>query len=381
MRPLLLLLSLVVACAPPAPPAGEATPADRAIPVATELVREGTVADPVQVTGTVVPSREAMISAEGAGRVLAVEAGLGDDVARGAVLARLDATIAEAQLDQARANLRAGAARLDLARSGLARADELLAEGATSHSARFSSSIDVESAEAGVDAAKAGVTLAERAVSDARIRAPWAGTVAAVALDEGALIGPGTPAFKLVALDPLRVEAGVPARDVGLVQPGQIVRLTFPAEPGPPREGVVARVGPEADPRSRTFPVEIEVPNPDRTLRSGMVARAEIVVGERQGVTLVPEGAVVATDPPAVYAIADGRARRVEVQLGRAWQGFVEVSGGVAPGESVATLGRQHLSDGCRVTDYDLAPAAEEARAADAKAPPPDPTPEPPVGG
>lgn len=367
MRVFLPLLLLVVACQPPSETGPDSAPDERVLPVATEAARSGTVADPVRSTGTVAPSRQVTVSSEGSGRVLSVLVGLGDPVRRGDTLARLDSTVQEAQLEQAAANLRGAEARHSLSQSNFERAQGLLEQGATSTSLHFQSEVDLSAAVAGVDGARAAVTLAERAVNDCHIRAPWAGTVASVALNEGALIGPGTPSFRLVDLDPVRIDVGVPAREIGLISPGQPVRVDVPSQAGLIREGIVARVGPEADPRSRTFPVEIELPNPEGDLRPGMVARAAVVVGEREGVTMVPEGAVLAGNPALVYVIADGRASRREVALGRGQDGFIEVTGDVKPNDLVATLGRQHLSDGAKVTVYELQsdqPAVEATAAA-----------------
>lgn len=362
MRALLILL--LFACQPPSEADPEATDEAAAVPVVTELARSGTVTDPVQATGTVAPSRQVIVSSEGSGRVLEVLVSLGAEVRRGDTLARLDSTVQQAQLEQANANLRSAEARQSSSRSNFDRAARLLERGATSTSTHFQTEIDLSASTAGVDAARASVTLAERAVSDGRIRAPWAGTVASVALNEGALIGPGTPAVRLVDLDPVRIELGVPAREIGLIAPGQPVRIDLPSLPGPPRMGTVAHVGPEADARSRTFPVQIELPNPEGDIRAGMVARAAIVVGEREGVTMVPEGAVLAGNPPLVYVIAEDRASRREVLLGRTQGGMIEVTGSVAAGDAVATLGRQRLSDGAKITIYEMQAEQPEGDAA-----------------
>lgn len=371
MRLLITLAVLLTACQPPGPAVEDPTPEERAIPVAVEAARRGTVADPVQATGTVAPNQQVTVASEGSGRVLEVLVGLGSSVTKGAALARLDSAVQRAQLDQARANLRGAEAQLALAQDAFGRSEQLLDQGAQSASSHLQSDASLAGAQSAVDAARAAVTLAERQVSDTTIRAPWSGTVASVGLSEGALIAPGTPAFKLVSLDPVRIDVGLPAREIGLVQPGQLVRVTLPTAPGPAREAQVARVGPEADARSRTFPVEIELANPAGDLRSGMVARAAIVVGEREGVTLVPEAAVVAARPPVVFVIDGDRAHKREVELGRSQSGLIEVIGGVEPGDLVATLGRQHLSDGALVTRYDLAAEQPDAKA-EAPAPPPE---------
>ncbi len=355
MRWLLLLLLLLAACeAPETTSTEDATPEERVVPVAVETARSGVVADPVLATGTIAPSRAVVVSSEGSGRVLDVSVSLGETVKAGQVIARLDGQVQQAQLEQARAALRSAEAVQALAQAGVDRSDRLIEQGATTPSEHFASTQDLAASTAQSDGARAAVTLAERAAADTRIRAPYGGQVAQVLLEEGALIGPGTPAFRLVDLDPITVEVGVPARDIALVKPGQAASVRVTSLLSQTFSGEVSHVGPEASGSSRTYPLEISLANAEGLLRSGMVARVEVVVGEREGAVLVPESAIVAGRPPVMYVVLDGVAHKREVTLGRIAEGSVEVKAGVAAGEQVATLGRQHLSDGTKVSIYTL---------------------------
>ncbi len=351
--PVLLLCVGLVGC-PTTARLGDATPEEeRSFTVAVEVAGAGTVADPVQVTGTLRPKRDVVVSSEGNGKVVEVLVALGDSVQRGDALARLDSVVQRAQLDQARAGLREAKAMFALGEAGLKREEALAASGATTDQQHFRSGVEFERAQAGVDSAKARVVLAERAVADAVIRAPFPGTIASRHIELGALVGPGTPAFRLVDLTRAVVSVGIPAREITRVRTGQAVAIQVPAVDLDLEGGLVTHVGPEPDPRTRAYPAEIEVANADGVLRSGMVARVDIIVGER-GAVLVPEEAVVDDEPPHVFVIEDGRARRSDVALGRLVNGFYEARGGVEAGDHVATLGKQHLSDGVKVDPYDL---------------------------
>jgi membrane fusion protein, multidrug efflux system len=333
--------------------ADETPKEERAFSVAVEVAGSGTVADPVQVTGTIHPKRDVVVAAEGSGRVVDVAVSLGHIVARGAVLATLDSVVQRAQLDQAEAGLREAKAVFALSEAGFKREETLAAGGATTPQEHFRSGAELERAQAGVDAARARVALAQRAVADASIRAPFEGTIAARQIEVGALVGPGTPAFRLVDMTRVVVSAGIPAREITRVEAGQAVAMHVPAVGIDVPGGLVTHVGPQPDPRTRSYPAEVEVSNEDGSLRSGMVARVDIIVGER-GAVLVPEEAVVEDEPPHVFILENQRARRSDLVLGRLVDGFYEVRSGVADGDHVATLGKQHLSDGVKVAPYDL---------------------------
>lgn len=354
-----LLLVLLLGCPAASTSEDPPTPAAAVFSVSTAEARADTVVDPVIVTGVVEPRRDVTVLSEGSGRVLELPARLGQTVAKGQVLARLDAVIAQARLDQAEAQAEQAAAALELTETDAARTADLHAQGATTDRDKDASAIQLRSAKAQLQAAQASVTLARRAVEDTAIRAPFAGAVSGVHLEVGAVIAPGTPAFGLVDLSEGLVSAGISGREVPLVEEGQPVLVRVPSLGERTFEGSVRAVAPASNPQTRTWPVEVAIPNPDGELRGGMVARVEIVVGERQGV-LVPDGAIVeGTQGAKLFVVQGDVAVQRAVSLGRSADGEVEVRTGVSAGELVAVLGSQRLSDGASVSVYDMGePAA-----------------------
>lgn len=357
MRLLLLLLALAVAGCPPAPAEDaveETPPPQPVVPISQAEATRQRVVDPVVLTGVVQPARQVTVLAEASGRVTRLPVALGDRVEEGAVLAHLDEVIPSARLAQARAQAEQAAAALDLAEADLARVESLHQQGATTDQDLQSSQVRVRSSRAQAEAADAAVTLARRALRDATVRAPFAGVVSALHLELGSVIAPGAPVAHVVDLVPrAEVSVGVPSRELPLVQPGQATHVVVPTLGETRWTGTVSAVSP-ASSQAHTWPVEIAVDNPDGTLRAGMVARVEIVVGERDGV-VVPDGAIVERrDGPVLFVVEDDVARMRAVTLGRVTAGRVEIRSGVEAGESVAVLGSQHLSDGSPVAPYDL---------------------------
>ena len=358
---LALLVGLGSSCRPQAPPAQE----ERLVSVEVVAASTRGMTETVVVSGVLMPRRQVDISAEGGGSVGAVRVELGETVRKGQLLARTDARVARAQVKQAKANLRAAKARESAAESQAARTERLVAEGASSDSQLKGAQVDREGAVAAVEAAEASLSLAKDALRKTRITSPWAGTVAAVHLEVGGLAVPGQPAFRLVDIDSLVVQAGVPSKVVRRMERGQRAHVVLIEGTEGNTTGRVARIGPEADPRSRTYPIEIEVPNKEGLLRAGMVARVDIEVAFRPEAVVIPELALVDGASPHVFVVEGETARMRTVVPGERDGDEVEIRNGLVAGESVVTLGRQHLAEETKVRLYTLGKPSEPPSSGD----------------
>jgi multidrug efflux pump subunit AcrA (membrane-fusion protein) len=166
-----------------------------------------------------------------------------------------------------------------------------------------------------------------------------------------AMPGAATTLFRLIIDRPLKLQAQVPERHAGEVRVGQAAELEAECCPGERFAGTVARVNPSVDRASRTFLVEIHVPNADRRLRAGSFARAQILTRVDQKARTVPEEALVRfAGVTKVFVVENGQARAVPVTTGvsgtdggRAW---VEVAGDLPADTRVITSGQSQLADG-----------------------------------
>ncbi|MEG1406053.1 MAG: efflux RND transporter periplasmic adaptor subunit, partial [Alistipes sp.] len=115
--------------------------------------------------------------------------------------------------------------------------------------------------------------------------------------------------------------------------------------------GNVSLIHPALDPTTRTFTVEVRVPNGDKKLRPGMFARAIFNMGQKEGI-MVPDVAVmkqVGTAENYLYVIKEGKVERRGVKIGRQVGSNVDILSGVALGEDVAVTGLSKLSNGITV--------------------------------
>ncbi|HMP16654.1 MAG TPA: efflux RND transporter periplasmic adaptor subunit, partial [Gemmatales bacterium] len=164
----------------------------------------------------------------------------------------------------------------------------------------------------------------------------------------------GTTLFRLVIADELKLQAAIPERHLGEIKTGQRVQVRVEAFPAEVFEGKVSRVNRTVDRASRTFTVEVALPNKDRRLSAGSFAKASIIVDEHAEAMTVPEEAVLNfAGVVKVFTIVDGKAQGIPVKTGeqrrveeapfsRTW---VEITGPVHAGMPIITSGFQQLSD------------------------------------
>lgn len=182
---------------------------------------------------------------------------------------------------------------------------------------------------------------------------PQAGkyAVGARLVSVGEYVREGTPLFRLVANDPIKFRPQVPEKYQGQVQVGQKVRVTVSAYPGAAFEGTVARISPQVDVASRSFQVEILVPNADGRLQAGAFANGAILTRTQADVTLVPVEAIVTfAGVSKVFSVADGKAIEHKIDVGQPVGDAVEVVRGFKGIAPLVASGKNRLANGVPVT-------------------------------
>jgi len=358
--------------------------------------------------GTITPRRLATIGSAVSGRVVERPLEEGDRVEANEMLCQLlTETIslelrgAEAELDlreqelaelengsrpqeiqQAEARMASAAARRDFANSRLARLeslrstpgavtkeelDEAVAQAVEAEQTLLEMNAAYELAVEGprtevIAQARAQVAIQEALVERLRdqlrkhtVISRFAGYVTATHTEIGQWVNSGDPVAEVVDIDVVDVVAQVVENSVSYVQKGAIVRIEVPAVPDEIFEGTVVAIIPQADTRSRTFPVKVRVENdigPDGPrLKPGMLARAALPVGDSQQATLVPKDAIVLGGPQPVVVAVDGaqqegktgKSRPVPVRLGVAEGKHIQVIGDIKPGQLVVVQGNERL--------------------------------------
>lgn len=201
--------------------------------------------------------------------------------------AQAQAASARASLERLRGDQRGGS--LDAAEAGL-----LAAQASLDRLRADPAAPDVASAQAQVDAARAARDLAQLALDQATLTAPFAGVIAAVNLTPGETPAPALPAVTLADISGFTVDVTVDEIDVSRIAAGQPVTLTLDALPDLRLAGEVQSIAPLAEEQAAvsSYRVRISTEAADPRVRAGMSAGADIVVARREAVLLVPRRAV-----------------------------------------------------------------------------------------
>jgi membrane fusion protein (multidrug efflux system) len=321
-------------------------------PVVTTAVKLADLEEHIEASGELHAKDEAAIAAEVPGQVTQLAFDEGQAVSAGQVVLEIDPQKRELEVQSARAGLAEATAALRDAEREYRRMKVLRERDVAAESKMDQVETQVALARSREAAAQAQLGVAERALRDASVRAPFSGFVGRRHVSRGEYVQVGQPLFELVAIDPVEAEFHLAERDSARVEPGQEVILTVEPHPGETFRGRVTLISPTIDPKTRTLRVEADVANPDARLRPGLFARVDLGVALRKGVLMVPEEAVLQrADGEVVFRAAEGnRVQRVVVTTGSHRDGMVEVASGLAPGDVIVTRGQAGLIDGVLVS-------------------------------
>jgi len=257
-----------------------------------------------------------------------------------AAQARLDELLAGAkpeQLRAARANVAAAVAQRDAAQAQL----DLLQAGATRE--------QIAVLEAQVEQARVALELAELALEQATLQAPFAGVVAAVNITAGEMAPTGVAAIVLLDNSAFRLTINVDEMDIGKLAPGQAVEITLDAFPDVVIGGKVEHIAPAAEIQGGVvyYKVVIAIDPTDIPIRADMTANATVLIEELEDVLKLPTWVVRvdrSTGQTYVHRQVGNEIVRTDVKLGVRHEGFVQVLEGVSEGDVVVWVEEPGLS-------------------------------------
>ena len=280
--------------------------------VNTAAITRGDVVDTVGATGTLQAVTTVQVGTQVSGTLQALYADFNSLVRKGQVLARLDPSLFQTQIEQARANLIRAQADLDRlkvsledARTKLARAQELSGRQLIPQSDLETAQVNVRSIDAQIRSSEAQVTQARASLNQNEVNlqhtvisAPIDGLVISRNVDVGQTVAASMSAptlFVLAAdLTKMQVVANLDESDVGRIRPGQHVSFRVDAYPADDFDGTVSqvRLQPIVQQNVVTYATVIDVPNPELKLKPGMTANVNIEIAKRTNVLRIPNAAL-----------------------------------------------------------------------------------------
>jgi RND family efflux transporter MFP subunit len=340
----------------------------------------------LNASGYITPRRRATIAAKITGRVTGVFFDEGTRVAEGQLLATLDDSDVKRALDSAKADRDASRAaiadyevQLKNAQIALHRAEQLQKAGVQTQEALDNATTNVDSLKAKIELAKQQVAAAEsrigvaqQAVDNCTIRAPFAGIVVSKDAQVGEMVSPNsagggftrTGIATIVDMKSNEIEVDVNESYIARVENGQLVTATLDAYPDKPIPSKVRTVIPTADRQKATVKVRITILNlekynfilPDMGVKVAFLENEKPAAKDKnkdkgpQAVAFIPKGALRSdSNTSFVFLVRDGKVERRAVSLGIDRGTDVAILAGVTPGDSLVVKGPENLRDGDKV--------------------------------
>jgi membrane fusion protein (multidrug efflux system) len=306
------------------------------LPVAAVVVTASPFVLTVTGTGRAEAVQRAQIASRIGERVTAVHVREGQAVRRGEVLVELDRRPFEMALREAEARL--ATARMDLAALAL---DDTTAS--DEKRARMAARTGVTEAEQGVERARLDFEAAD-------VRAPFDGEVVAVDVAVGERAQPERALVTLVDRSRIRVPAEVLEASFARISPAATATVSVPALGGARFVGRVAALSPELDGARGTGIAWIDIANPTGALRPGLYCEIEIAAARFDARLAVPRAAVLERSRRLLVFVARaGRAEWAYVETGLETDDRIEITAGIAPGDTVLVDGHLTLAHGAPI--------------------------------
>jgi len=334
-------------------------------------------------TADISPNQMVNVFSRVDGSITKLHVDKGDWVKANQLLVEIDHTDYQHAVNQATANLSAAKAKVSQQNAAVRNAGLTLDRMRALIIDQFVSQQDLDTAQVNFDAAvalqeslQAQVMQTEVALAQATtrlaysyIRAPFAGYVAERNLDTGAYVTGTTASTSTMSrgmlsvhdITTVRVLIEVVEKDVPLVKIGQKAELRAEAYPDQLFTGTVTRIVQALNRATRTMTVEIDLPNTDHRLKGGMFARVEILVGVHPQALQIPIDAVSRLeDIQYIYIVQEGKARRINIDIGARSGNRVEVLKGLTGEEQIIVSGKDLVHDGTPVQTQPMSSVKSE---------------------
>ncbi len=339
---LLLFVSgtLVVSCQKTSEETADTAGSDPSGSVAVELARlePTTFTEYGEYYGEILGIREVRLQTFISGRVNELKAAVGEPVKAGQSLASIDGEKAESQFRTARYSE-------ELARDNVERQRNFIQKG-------FSYQVALQEAELAHLQARTALLEAQRARDAALAISPIDGVVVRRHVELYQELGSEEPTFTVADLSRMKVTVGIPESDIAGIRRLTEAEIRVASFPGRSWKGVPVSYSRKSSDRTQSFDVEIEIPNDDGALLSGLTARVRLALRRYEDAIVVPSEAVMTRGVRNyVFVVRDDRATERFVILGPADERQVMIREGLAPGERIIVRGINQVEDGKPIRD------------------------------
>ena len=299
------------------------------------VVKPEKLGNEISVTGTVLANEEADLVSEISGKITTMHLQEGSPVSKGDLLVKINDAELQAQLKKLKSEQ-------SLVRENESRQKKLLDINGVSRE-------EYETSVNSFNAVQADIELVNAQIAKTETRAPFSGVVGLKYASEGSYISMGTKIASIQQLDPVKIDFSVPEKYASLIQKGESVRFSVESISDTFNAKIIA-IEPKVDISTRTVQVRAICPNKQKKIIPGSFAKIKIILKESQNSIMIPTEALIPVlKGYKVFVSRKGKAEEVIVRAGVRTEKNIEVTNGLAAGDTVITTGIMQLKAGAPV--------------------------------
>ena len=336
MGPPLLVLALMVSCKPA--PVKESAKVE-AVKVRVVPVVMQDISLPVKSGGIVSTSEEVKLSFKTGGIVARTYFKEGDAVKQGQIMAILNLSEINAQVNQAKNGF-------EKSQRDFNRAKNLYADSVATLE-------QIQNAETALNVSKSVLDLVNFNLSHSRIVAPKTGVILKQLVKENELVAPGYPVYALgVSGKSWIIRTSLSDRDIVKINVGDSAKVIIDAWPDQPFSAIVSQIDEASNPMTGTYEIELKLGETKNRLASGFITNIEIYPGKKVSYYLIPMASVVEADGRTGYVFEvsqAGIAKKIKVTIATLYGNQAAISAGLENVKEVVTEGAAYITDGTPV--------------------------------
>ena len=290
----------------------------------------------LELVGTTQACKEVNIASESAGKIVQVNFKMGDFVAKGKVLAKIDDTYKRLAYDNAKLSYE--------------KCKDDYNRNISLHQGEAISDTQLRDIKMAFENATIQLENAKKQWDDTKITAPFSGYITTQNTELGAYVNPGTVIAGIADISDLKVILDVSESNAYELREGQQVNIIVDINSQANYTGKISNISPKAS-ASHTYPVEIIISNNGKNkLKAGTYVNVSVNMGKSGKTLMIPRDAIVSSvKDPSVYVVNNNEAKLVKITTGRNFNSKLEVAAGLNEGDKVVTNGQINLTDGAKV--------------------------------
>ncbi|MEG6615511.1 efflux RND transporter periplasmic adaptor subunit [Peptococcaceae bacterium 1198_IL3148] len=324
---------------------------EKIVPVEVMVAAKTDFNKQLEVTGETQAIKEVTVAPKNSlpTRVKAIHIQVGQSVNQGSLLMELDDTDANNDLRRAEAAIDLSQVQLESAQSNYDRYKQLYEASAISEADFEQVENALKTAQASHKQAQVNLDIAKNTLSELKIVAPISGKITALNTEVGEMVSAQSMVAEIANLNSLIVKLNISENVINNISVGQQVDVTIPSI-NQKVTGTITTIAPKVDTRTKSYPVEVKIPNQDGKVLAGMVAKLTLSTGKATNTIVVPVDAVLDDNGiNKVFVVEKGVAKERVVTVGEKNADQIQILEGLEGKEQVIVTGNRLVGDGQKV--------------------------------